>query len=73
MDGTSLGTILERQPPILDPKETRAKLAGLKPDTKYRVIIHATTKVGEGDPYYIEEKTNPQTAENGEFHLVTYP
>ncbi|KAG8193026.1 hypothetical protein JTE90_028143 [Oedothorax gibbosus] len=64
VEGTSLGTILERQPPILDPTDTRAKLAGLKPDTKYRVTIHATTKIGEGDPYYVEEKTNPQTLEN---------
>lgn len=56
--------MLERQPPITDPRETRAKLAGLTPNTKYRVIIHATTKVGQGDPYYIEVRTNEQS-ENG--------
>lgn len=64
VDGTALGTMLERQPPITDPRETRAKLAGLTPDTKYRVIIHSTTKMGQGDPYYIEVKTNEQS-ENG--------
>ncbi|GFQ74968.1 neuroglian [Trichonephila clavata] len=64
VDGTSLGTVLERQPAITDFRETRAKLAGLQPDTKYRVIIHACTRVGQGDPYYIEVKTNEQAAEN---------
>ncbi|XP_054722759.1 neuroglian-like [Uloborus diversus] len=62
VDGTSLGTVLERQPAIRDPRETRAKLAGLRPDTKYRVSIQATTKVGQGDPYYVEVRTNEQSA-----------
>ncbi|GFY07482.1 neuroglian [Trichonephila clavipes] len=70
VDGTSLGTVLERQPAITDSRETRAKLAGLQPDTKYRVIIHACTRVGQGDPYYIEVKTNEQAAENGGSKLL---
>lgn len=61
INGTAVGPMLERQPRITNSRETRAKLIGLKPSTKYRVIIHATTKAGQGDPYYIEVKTNEQS------------
>jgi neuronal cell adhesion molecule len=47
--GTNVGAKLEREPHITDPKITRTKLAGLKPDTNYRIHITATTKVGEGE------------------------
>lgn len=57
VDGTSLGPRLEREPHVTDPEATTAKLAGLQPDTKYRVHIRATTRVGEGNNYFIEEKT----------------
>uniref|UniRef100_A0A1W7RA45 Neuronal cell adhesion molecule n=1 Tax=Hadrurus spadix TaxID=141984 RepID=A0A1W7RA45_9SCOR len=57
VNGTELGAKLERQPPIANPLETRAKLAGLKPDTKYRVTIYATTGKGQGVAYFIEAKT----------------
>jgi hypothetical protein len=46
--GTKVGPLLERQPPITDPKQTRAKLAGLEPNIKYRIHIKATTRAGEG-------------------------
>jgi neuronal cell adhesion molecule len=56
--GTQLIAKLERQPQIRDPLMTGAKLAGLKPATKYRITIHAETKMGMGDPYYIELETS---------------
>ncbi|XP_067118775.1 LOW QUALITY PROTEIN: neuroglian-like [Centruroides vittatus] len=59
--GTALGPKIERKPPITMPIETRAKLAGLKPNTKYRITIYATTKVGQGMPYFIELKTNKES------------
>lgn len=47
--GTELGPRLEREPHISDPRVNSTKLAGLKPNTKYRLHIRATTKVGEGE------------------------
>ncbi|XP_054715079.1 neuroglian-like [Uloborus diversus] len=58
--GTELGEIKERTPQITDPRETRAKLAGLKPKTKYRIDIYPTTSKGEGEKMYIEVQTNDQ-------------
>lgn len=49
ISGTELGEKMERKPNIEDPQVTTAKLAGLKPSTKYRVHVVATTKVGEGE------------------------
>ena len=49
VEGTRLGPLIEREPPIKDPNQTRAKLAGLEPNTKYRLHIRATTIAGEGD------------------------
>ncbi|KAI4487248.1 hypothetical protein M0804_005397 [Polistes exclamans] len=57
VNGTRLESLLERKPHISDPKATSAKLAALAPDTKYRVHIRATTKVGEGNDYFIEKRT----------------
>jgi len=47
--GTKVGPLTEREPHITDPKQTRAKLAGLEPNTKYRIYIRGMTKAGEGD------------------------
>lgn len=47
--GTMVGPLLEREPHITDPKQTRAKLAGLEEGTKYRIHIKATTSAGEGE------------------------
>ncbi|UYV67407.1 CHL1 [Cordylochernes scorpioides] len=58
VDGTEIGDKMERHPPINDPRETRAKLAGLKPNTKYRVTVAARTRAGEGAPNFIEVTTN---------------
>ncbi|KAI8420452.1 hypothetical protein MSG28_008940 [Choristoneura fumiferana] len=54
--GTSLGPLQERKK-LIDPKFDRAKLAGLEPNTKYRIEIRAKTKAGEGDKYYVEQTT----------------
>lgn len=45
VEGTETGQKSQRDPPILDPTVTRAKLASLKPGTKYRIIINARTAV----------------------------
>jgi hypothetical protein len=60
VEGTRLGPLLERKPRIMNVRADKAKLAGLKPHWKYRVTIRATTKTGEGMPYYTECDTNPQ-------------
>ena len=60
VQGTKLGPLLERKPRIMDAKTDKAKLAGLKPHSKYRVTVKATTTPGEGMPYYTECDTNPQ-------------
>ncbi|KAK4016086.1 neuroglian isoform X3 [Daphnia magna] len=57
VEGTKIGPQIEREPPIRDPTQTRAKLAGLEPNTKYRLHIKAMTIAGEGDDYYIERST----------------
>lgn len=56
--GTELKERIKRRPSIDDPLETRTKLAGLKPATKYRITIVAKTRVGEGAPYFVEASTN---------------
>lgn len=48
VNNTKFGPYIDRKPQITNPEATNAKLAGLAPDTKYRVYIRATTKVGEG-------------------------
>lgn len=60
--GTQLDAIREREPHINDPKQTRAKLAGLLPNSKYRIHIRALTRAGEGDDYYIETRTRSDKA-----------
>ncbi|XP_025162697.1 neuroglian isoform X2 [Harpegnathos saltator] len=57
VNGTKLETLLERKPQITDSDAINAKLAALAPDTKYRVHIRATTKMGQGNDYFIEQKT----------------
>ncbi|XP_065332463.1 neuroglian isoform X1 [Cloeon dipterum] len=59
--GTQVGTVAQRKP-ITDPKQLHAKLAGLKPDTKYRITIKATTQAGEGIGNFIETSTLPPVA-----------
>ncbi|XP_032664587.1 neuroglian isoform X2 [Odontomachus brunneus] len=57
VNGTKLETLLERKPEVRDAEATSAKLAALAPDTKYRVHIRAMTKTGQGNNYFIEQKT----------------
>lgn len=47
--GTKVGPLVEREPHITDPTQTRAKLAGLEPNTKYRIHIRGMTRAGEGE------------------------
>ena len=61
VDGTNLGALLEREPRIMKNRTDKAKLAGLRPHSKYRVTIKALTMAGEGMPYYTECDTNPQS------------
>ena len=49
MQNMKAGPLLERTPQINDPRTTRAKLASLKPSTKYRIYVMAETKAGEGE------------------------
>lgn len=56
--GSELGKMQEREPRIMKDTTGKAKLAGLKPHSKYRVTIKATTRAGEGMPYYTECDTN---------------
>jgi len=49
VEGTRLGPQMEKNPPITDPSVTEAKLAGLEPNTKYRLHIQARNKKGEGN------------------------
>lgn len=46
--GTFVAERREYDPHITDPRITRMKMAGLKPNTMYRISITATTKMGEG-------------------------
>ncbi|EDW07901.2 neuroglian isoform X1 [Drosophila mojavensis] len=55
--GSYVGERREYEPHITDPRITRMKMAGLKPNTKYRISITATTKMGEGTELYIEKTT----------------
>ncbi|KAF0760773.1 neuroglian-like isoform X1 [Aphis craccivora] len=48
-----------RHPSITNSKQTTAKLTSLKPSTNYRIYIKATTKVGVGEPFFIEQQTKP--------------
>jgi neuronal cell adhesion molecule len=49
--GTKVGPLIERKP-ITDARQMHAKLAGLDPNTKYRIHIKATTRAGEGNGYF---------------------
>ncbi|KAK6624567.1 hypothetical protein RUM44_011426 [Polyplax serrata] len=55
--GTKVGPLTEREPYVMDPSQTRAKLAGLEPNTKYRIHIRGLTRAGEGEEYFIEQRT----------------
>lgn len=50
VNGSKIEPAMERHPAIRDPEATSTKLAGLNPQTKYRITIRATTKAGEGEP-----------------------
>lgn len=49
VNGTQVLDLMSRLPQINSPDVFSAKLSGLKPDTKYRLHVKATTKAGEGE------------------------
>lgn len=51
VNGTTVGQEIPRHPQIDDPNRLRAKLGGLEPGVKYRVLISATTAAGESKKY----------------------
>ncbi|XP_062139817.1 neuroglian isoform X1 [Drosophila sulfurigaster albostrigata] len=55
--GSFVGERREYDPHITDPRITSMKMAALKPNSKYRISITATTKMGEGTEHYIEKST----------------
>ncbi|KRT82369.1 Immunoglobulin [Oryctes borbonicus] len=57
VNGTHVGYKIAREPQINDPEQLQAKLSGLKPNTKYRIYITATTAAGESKEYFIEQST----------------
>ncbi len=61
MRGMTLGPRMDMEPHIQDASATLATLTGLKPDTKYRVTITATTSQGLGVPYSIEKMTRSKS------------
>lgn len=58
VNGTKLEAKVERKSHINDPRIFGAKLGLLEPNTKYRLHIAATTKAGEGEDFFIEQKTS---------------
>ncbi|XP_035777597.1 neuroglian-like isoform X2 [Anopheles albimanus] len=56
--GTTVGPRSEREPHISDPAVLEAKLGRLKPNSKYRIHVVATTKAGEGQDFHIERATS---------------
>ena len=56
VEGTQVGPLMERNGQI-NSEQIDAKLAGLRPDTKYRVHIKATTRSGEGVGNFVEMRT----------------
>ena len=49
----------EHEVEITENRLTKYRLDDLEPEQMYRLSIWATTKVGRGDEYQIEEKTLP--------------
>lgn len=76
LKNTAVGPLLEREPHITDYRQTRAKLAGLKPNTNYRLIVRATTRAGEGEENFIDRKTRsglPVMPDVPDFRVSTLP
>lgn len=57
VNGTRLSEVIARGLKISDGNATVARIFGLTPSTKYRVIVRAATGAGEGTPYYMEVST----------------
>ncbi|XP_055389470.1 neuroglian isoform X2 [Condylostylus longicornis] len=75
VDGTGLGPKMERNPQIRNPNAREAKLGGLFPNTKYRISIVATTKMGEGAEYFVERRSGitPEVPDVPKFSIEELP
>ena len=49
---------LQYRDPITDPDIMRERLTGLLPDMHYRIYLSAVTRVGKGEPIFIDVKTS---------------
>jgi len=56
--GLNLGRVQYRDP-IEDPDARRERLTGLQPETFYRVYLYAASRMGKGEPIFIDVKTSP--------------
>lgn len=63
MKGTRVETKVERTPRPNE-SQTRIKLGQLKPDTTYRITVHARTNAGLGEANFIEKKTRSNQDSN---------
>ncbi|XP_014218547.1 neuroglian isoform X2 [Copidosoma floridanum] len=57
INGSKVGSEMERHPQITDPEASNAILPSLMPKTKYRISIRATTRAGPGEPFFVEKST----------------
>ncbi|CAE1307932.1 NRCAM [Acanthosepion pharaonis] len=55
--GLNLGKMRDREPQIHEPELKQIRLSGLKSFQLYRVYIWARTRIGRGEPYYIDVAT----------------
>jgi len=53
-----------------DPDGTVERVTGLNPNTTYRVYLRAATRVGTGEPIFIDATTEVSGRESHTFSLV---
>lgn len=77
LKGTRVEAKIEKKPRPNE-SQTRIRLGALKPDTIYRITVHALTRAGQGEANFIEKKTRSNseiTSAPGlpKFHLSRLP
>lgn len=63
MNGTRVENKIESKPRPNE-SQTRVRLGHLKPDTTYRITVHALTRAGQGEANFIEKKTRSASEVN---------
>ncbi|XP_065345300.1 neuroglian-like [Cloeon dipterum] len=71
INSTKIEPLFQRRE-IEDPNQLHAKLAGLKPNTKFRITIRAATQAGEGNEFFIETRTLPPMAKKPDVPEFTW-